>query len=161
MYSIKKMFWPMASQNHYKCFAKLLQLLCKTIVCRHGYLSYFFNFLIVGSYNFNHICQKSFISILLWSKYISLKILPCFIYTPPNYLSILFLQFSYSRVIQLWSHFSVFFYLNSLLKILLSTFISLLVFDFLIVGSYNFDHIFQNAFGQHLEKIHLCICQVL
>ena len=84
-----------------------------------------------------------------------------FIYTPPNYLSILFLQFSYSRVIQFWSHFSVFFYFNCLLKILLCSFISLLVFDFLIVGSYNFDHIFQNAFGQHLEKIHLCICQVL
>ena len=77
MYSIKSFFWPMASQNHYKCFAKLLQLLCKTILCHHGYLSYFFNFLIVGSYNFNHICQNSFISILLWSKYISLKILPC------------------------------------------------------------------------------------
>ena len=67
----------------------------RAILCRHGYLYYFFNFLIVGSYNFNHICQKSFISILLWSKYISLKILPCslssedtamFIYTPPNYL---------------------------------------------------------------------------
>ena len=55
------------------------------------------------------------------------------IYTPPNYLSILFLQFSYSRVIQFWSNFSVFFYLNFLLKILLCIFISVLVFDFFIV----------------------------
>ena len=41
----------------------------RAILCRHGYLYYFFNFLIVGSYNFNHVCQNSFISILLWSKY--------------------------------------------------------------------------------------------
>ena len=71
----------------------------QAIVCPHGYLSYFFNFLIVGSYNFNHICQNSFISILLWSKYF-FEDTAMVIYTPSNYLSILFLQFSYSRVIQ-------------------------------------------------------------
>ena len=71
----------------------------QAIVCPHGYLSYFFNFLIVGSYNFNHICQNSFISILLWSKYF-FEDTALFIYTPSNYLSILFFQFSYSRVIQ-------------------------------------------------------------
>ena len=77
--------------------------------------SYFFNILLVGSYHFDNFFKNSFISIHVKVYFLEGVAIYIPIYIPLNSWSILFLQFFYSRVIQFWSHFSEFFYLNSLL----------------------------------------------